>query len=77
MRSFEQWYVDAARGRFERIMGEWNARCSMFGKSVDVQHAATTIRGTAVGLHSDGGLIVETTGERKIFYAGDVTLTAH
>lgn len=77
MRSVESWYERTTEQRFDLILAEWNARCSMFGKSVDVQDASTTVRGTAVGLHADGGLIVQTETERKIFYAGDVTLTPH
>jgi BirA family biotin operon repressor/biotin-[acetyl-CoA-carboxylase] ligase len=77
MRSFEKWYDQAQRGQFDQVLAEWNARCSMFGKSVDVQHASTIISGTAIGLHVDGGLIVQTNREQKIFYAGDVTLTGH
>lgn len=61
-------------GETQKIMEDWNSRCSMFGKPVTIAHGEELVSGTALGLDADGGLIIKTAGGQSTFYAGDVTM---
>lgn len=76
VRELDLLYHDVKQNRFRRILTEWNNRCTMFGRDVRVDRNGTTISGKAVGLHKDGGLIVQTAAGNEIVYAGDVTVIA-
>jgi BirA family biotin operon repressor/biotin-[acetyl-CoA-carboxylase] ligase len=69
-------YPDASEGRFDRILAEWNDRCTMFGKEIEVENHESKLRGKAVRLNTDGGLVIETAEGRRVVYAGDVTLAS-
>ena len=68
---------DVKQGAFEHILSEWNTRCRMFGKSITITNHDSTFSGTALRLHTDGGLVVDTAEGRRIVYAGDVTVSSH
>lgn len=74
LRELDLLYDDVRNGRFSRIFLEWNNRCSMFGSTVTVAREGTTLIGKALGLNSDGGLVIETPNGKEIVYAGDVTV---
>ena len=74
LRELDALYADARLARFSRIFLEWNNRCAMFGHEVSVAREGATITGKALGLNSDGGLVLETPGGKEIVYAGDVTV---
>ena len=57
-----------------KIMKEWNARCSMFGKPVTIANKEQLISGTALRLDPEGGLVIETPVGQSTYYAGDVTV---
>lgn len=61
-------------GDLSTIMARWNSRCSMFGKSVLIEHGKEKISGTALRLDDDGGLVVQTASGLSTFYAADVTI---
>jgi len=61
-------------GGLHEIMGEWNKRCTMFGKPVTLSQGDNVISGTALSLNDDGGLVVKTDAGQSTFYAGDVTV---
>jgi BirA family biotin operon repressor/biotin-[acetyl-CoA-carboxylase] ligase len=62
------------KGDTLKIMDEWNSRCTMFDKPVTLVHGEERISGTALGLDTDGGLIIKTPGGQSTYYAGDVTV---
>ena len=75
MNSLESIYKDVRKGNFRNVLLEWKARAAMFGKHVTLTHASGVFDGIAVGLADDGGLIVDHQAIRRVFYAGDVTIT--
>ena len=72
--SLELQYQHVSKGDFSTVIREWKARTAIFGKQIKLTSAHDIIRGVAVGLASDGGLVVETNSQQRVFYAGDVTL---
>ncbi|MBI3006344.1 MAG: biotin--[acetyl-CoA-carboxylase] ligase [Ignavibacteriales bacterium] len=68
-------YGEVRAGDFKNIMKTWNAKCTMFGKPVTVSSAHDRFSGKALGLSSDGGLMIETSGGTSIVYAGDVSIS--
>jgi BirA family biotin operon repressor/biotin-[acetyl-CoA-carboxylase] ligase len=62
-------------GGSEEIVQEWSARSSYAsGKRIRLVNSGEIVEGITRGLESDGGLRIETTtGEARIFRAGDVT----
>lgn len=75
MASMEHAYRDVRNGQFSDLLKEWNAHCTMFGNQVTVAQNNERITGKAVGLHTDGGLILETAAGIRTIYAGDISLT--
>lgn len=67
-------YADVRANNFDRIMNEWNSRCSMFGKTVSVMQHDHRVDGSAVGLSSEGGLVIKTQKGIETVFAGDVTV---
>ncbi|HEY6952114.1 MAG TPA: biotin--[acetyl-CoA-carboxylase] ligase [Bacteroidota bacterium] len=62
------------KGSAHKIMEEWNAHCSMFGKPVTVSYGENIVSGTALHLDPEGGLVIKTPEGTSTFYAGDVTV---
>jgi len=67
-------YADVRSRRFDRILDEWNSRCTMFGKDITVLQHDHQVNGSAVGLSSEGGLILQTAKGKETVFAGDVTI---
>jgi BirA family biotin operon repressor/biotin-[acetyl-CoA-carboxylase] ligase len=67
-------YADVRSRRFDRILDEWNSRCTMFGKDITVLQHDHEVNGSAVGLSSEGGLILQTAKGKETVFAGDVTV---
>lgn len=74
LRELDRLYAGVQKGEWSVVVDEWTRRCSMFGKSVTVQEHDSFLSGTALRLHHDGGLILETKQGTRTVYAGDVTL---
>ena len=77
LREIDTLYADLRLGHISRILLEWNNRSSMFGRDVTVVREGVTLNGKAVGLNTDGGLVLETKAGKEIVYAGDVTVIAN
>ena len=75
MSSLELLYKKVSRGNFDDVLMEWKARTTMFGKRIALTQDAQVIDGMAVTLSADGGLVVDTDTGRRVFFAGDVTIT--
>jgi len=71
----DRFYTDVLAGDFKEIMKTWNSKCTMFGRPVTVERAHDRLSGKAVGLSSDGGLMIETSSGTSTVYAGDVTVS--
>ncbi|MEX2117229.1 MAG: biotin--[acetyl-CoA-carboxylase] ligase [Bacteroidota bacterium] len=74
MSSMELAYRDVRNGEFSSLLDEWNERCTMFGHQVTVAQNGGRITGKAIGLNTDGGLILETSTGLRTIYAGDISL---
>ena len=70
----EKWYSVFLRKGGGAILKAWRERARIEGKTVKVTSFGETLVGTAVGVDSDGALILKTrNGERKRVVAGDVS----
>jgi BirA family biotin operon repressor/biotin-[acetyl-CoA-carboxylase] ligase len=76
LREADKLLPNVQRGDVKKIMDEWNARCTMFGKPVTIAQGTTIVSGTALQLNAEGGLVIETPTGKLTFYAGDVTVVA-
>jgi len=74
MSSLESLYTNTSKGDFDAVLKEWKTRAAIFGKQITLTQSSEVISGTAIALAADGGLVVETKTDRRVFYAGDVTL---
>jgi BirA family biotin operon repressor/biotin-[acetyl-CoA-carboxylase] ligase len=72
--SLESIYPDVKKGYFDMTIREWNSRAKMLGKNITLTQNSEVVSGRAVGLDSDGGLIVETREGERVFHAGTVTI---
>jgi len=75
--TYETFYHDVHLGNFQSIINHWKKRAAMLGKEITVIQSGEIVSGRALDLAEDGALIVETSRGRRLFYAGDVTLTNH
>jgi len=57
------------------IFNRWKALCSSIGKRVLVNDGRQIYTGIFKDLSNQGGLVLETGGHCRVFYAADVTLT--
>jgi BirA family transcriptional regulator, biotin operon repressor / biotin---[acetyl-CoA-carboxylase] ligase len=67
-------YTSAKTGDFGHIVSEWTQRCHMLGKAVKILQHDQSIKGTALRLNHDAGLVISTEHGPVTVYAGDVTL---
>jgi BirA family transcriptional regulator, biotin operon repressor / biotin---[acetyl-CoA-carboxylase] ligase len=66
---------DNAHG-FPHIHRGWEARCSAIGKPMSLDTGRGMLHGTFVGLHHDGGLVLNHNNTTTIHHAGDVRIIA-
>jgi BirA family biotin operon repressor/biotin-[acetyl-CoA-carboxylase] ligase len=74
MRKIELLYKNVSSGNFEITLKEWKTRATIFGKQIILTQNGESIRGRATALTADGGLLLSTEKEQKIYYTGDITL---
>jgi BirA family biotin operon repressor/biotin-[acetyl-CoA-carboxylase] ligase len=77
-RQFEQQYEDYLANGFERIRKEWEAHSFTLGRMVTVRTIHSTLEGKAIGLDSEGVLIVEDElGQQHKVYSADLDYRAN
>jgi len=76
LRSFDSLYREMHNSGFDRILREWNSRCTMFGRRVALESADRPVAGIAVGLSPDGGLVLQTSEGERVVHAGDISTMA-
>jgi BirA family transcriptional regulator, biotin operon repressor / biotin---[acetyl-CoA-carboxylase] ligase len=64
---------DESRG-FSHIHRGWEARCNAIGKPMSLDTGKAMLHGTFVGLHTDGGLVLNHNNTTTIHHAGDVRI---
>jgi BirA family biotin operon repressor/biotin-[acetyl-CoA-carboxylase] ligase len=72
--SLEIHYRHSASTGFESVLPFWSERSTMLNKSILVSQAGNVSSGIVKGLTRDGGLILQTAGAERTFFAGDVTI---
>jgi BirA family biotin operon repressor/biotin-[acetyl-CoA-carboxylase] ligase len=75
MASLEDLTGSAQKDAGTVMMRSWMDRCTTFGRSVQVRGGGPNIEGTALGLSSDGGLIISQGSRTTTVHAGDVTIS--
>ena len=75
LESFEKWYHELAKKRFNSILKEWKTRCAHLGSQVKIVTPNEEITGIAEDISKNGLLLLRTQdGERKEILAGDCHL---
>jgi BirA family biotin operon repressor/biotin-[acetyl-CoA-carboxylase] ligase len=59
---------------FSHIHRAWEARCTSIGKPMSLDTGKAMLHGTFVGLHEDGGLVLNHDNTTTIHHAGDVRI---
>ncbi|MGE5703824.1 MAG: biotin--[acetyl-CoA-carboxylase] ligase [Clostridia bacterium] len=76
-RSFEREYQFYLENGFERVRVEWEESSYTLGRLVTVHIGQNVVEGRAVGLHTDGALLVEDSfGVRHRVYSADLDYRA-
>ncbi len=57
-----------------QILNQWKRKASFLGSEVTVYRGEEILRGQAVDVAIDGGLILDSGGQKRAIYAGDVQL---
>ncbi len=66
-------YEDYLQGNKESLLQKWISNTDMFGKTVTVHQKGASMTGTAIGLDSEGRLILQTSdGETHIISSGEL-----
>jgi len=75
LRELDLDYQAVAEGRFERLVEQWEERCTTLGCQVAIRLGDRVIRGRAESLDDDGALLVRGThGHLERIVGGDVTV---
>ncbi|MDA0692442.1 MAG: biotin--[acetyl-CoA-carboxylase] ligase [Nitrospinae bacterium] len=80
IRHLDQEYDAYLQNRSPDVINKWANHSDMFGKKISVTKGKSVIHGTALGLDSEGRLLMRTkSGEEIAFDSGEVSLgsTAH
>lgn len=56
-----------------QLAAEWQQRCALRGRSVELKSGRQTIRGTCLGIDADGGLRLQTPSGEERFFGGMIT----
>lgn len=74
----EQWYKRFLQEGGEVVLQAWSERAGIVGKPIRVTSFGEIVEGTAVGLDSDGALLLEgANGHRRRVVAGDIEYQVH
>jgi BirA family biotin operon repressor/biotin-[acetyl-CoA-carboxylase] ligase len=59
----------------QRLLNDWRMKALLFGKKITVLESEFSFTATAIDVHEDGSLIIETEdGKKRNIFAGDVSL---
>jgi BirA family transcriptional regulator, biotin operon repressor / biotin---[acetyl-CoA-carboxylase] ligase len=72
--SLDEMYLNIQKGNFGLSLNEWLMRSSIFGKDITVIQFDKEIRGKAVRLDNNGGLVLNYEGTEIKVLSGDVTI---
>jgi BirA family biotin operon repressor/biotin-[acetyl-CoA-carboxylase] ligase len=68
----EKIYEELNKNQTKKIIKEWTKRSSTIGKKIEINTNEGKIKGEAIRIDSDGGLMVKEKGRTKKVFAGDV-----
>jgi BirA family transcriptional regulator, biotin operon repressor / biotin---[acetyl-CoA-carboxylase] ligase len=74
LNSLEEMYKDFRAGNYHIPLNDWYSRSKIFGNEIKVLQSDKEIKGTALRLDTDGGLVLNCNGKEVTIYSGDVTL---
>jgi BirA family biotin operon repressor/biotin-[acetyl-CoA-carboxylase] ligase len=72
--SLDEMYLSIQKDNYDDSLNEWKSRSSIFGKDITVMQFDKEIRGRAVRLDNDGGLVLNYEGTEIKVLSGDVTI---
>lgn len=72
--SLEDSYIRYSRNGFQSVIPQWMLHTSMIEKRIEISQNGEIIAGEVRGISADGGLIIDSGGVEKAFFAGDVTI---
>ncbi len=68
----EKIYEDLNRNQTNKIIVEWTKRSSTIGKKIEIDTEQGKVKGEAVKIDDDGGLIVKDKDKNRKIFAGDI-----
>ncbi len=68
----EKIYEDLNRNQTNKIIAEWTKRSSTIGKKIEIDTEQGKVKGEAVKIDDDGGLIVKDKDKNRKIFAGDI-----
>jgi len=68
----EKIYEDLNRNQTNKIIVEWTKRSSTIGKKIEIDTEQGKVKGKAVKIDDDGGLIVKDKDKNRKIFAGDI-----
>ena len=68
----EKIYEELNKNHTKKIIIEWTKRSSTIGKKIEINTNEGKIKGEAVKIDNDGGLIIKEKGKIKKVFAGDI-----
>ena len=68
----EKIYEELNKNQTKKIIKEWTKRSSTIGKKIEINTNEGKIKGEAIRIDNDGGLMVKEKGRTKKVFAGDV-----
>ena len=57
----------------QQLAAEWQARCALRGRSVELESGRQRIEGTCLGIDADGALMLQTSAGQERFFGGVIT----
>lgn len=70
----EKNYLTAQEGKLDQVLQEWEKRCRMINREITVDHQGRVLKGVALRVAHDGGLVLQVDGNQVTVVAGDVTV---
>lgn len=74
IRHLEKHYLNVTSKGFDAVLALWKSRCTMFGKTIRIDHHGMFVNGVVKRLDSDGALVIVSHNKEIRLLAGDVTV---